>query len=50
MIRELSSDDHCPQNMPLDVHYAIKRIWEEEGVQEAYGRRNEFYLMDWAKQ
>lgn len=37
------------QNFPKEIHQAIKELWDEPNVQEAYDRKNEFYLMDCAK-
>lgn len=35
--------------LPAEVAQAVKALWVDSGVQEAYGRKKEFQLNDSAK-
>ncbi|KAI6220850.1 Guanine nucleotide-binding protein G(O) subunit alpha [Aphelenchoides fujianensis] len=49
-INDAHLDLQCVENsLPDDVYDACKRLWNDQRIIEAYGRRSEFHLIDCAK-
>lgn len=46
LIDSLPEPMECDYNLPTEIASAIKLCWQDEGVKEAYKRRNEYQLND----
>ncbi|CAD5224056.1 unnamed protein product [Bursaphelenchus okinawaensis] len=49
ILNTLTGEKHVENQIPKNVYYAIKRLWTDATVQEAYNRRSEYHVIDCAK-
>lgn len=46
LINYLPEQMECEYDLPSEIALAVKLLWEEDGVLQAYNRRNEYQLHD----
>ncbi|KAI6190308.1 Guanine nucleotide binding protein G(O) subunit [Aphelenchoides bicaudatus] len=49
IVQTLQSSKDLEHSLPENVYRAVKKLWAEPKIQEAYERRSEFHLIDCAK-
>jgi hypothetical protein len=50
IIIEASKNNHDYDRFSVEVYDALKRLWNDSGIQQCYERRNEYHLPDSTKQ
>jgi len=46
LINDLPEQMECEYDLPSEIALGVKLLWEEDGVLQAYNRRNEYQLHD----